>query len=54
MVSSSHRKGITEIVTESPIPEEVLRAAIAPTGYRITGYRAEPYEKKSIWPFGKK
>ena len=45
-VTSSHRKGTCEIIAENSITEAALRAAIEPTGYKITGYSCESYEKK--------
>ena len=53
-VSSSHAKGETEILSEEPIDEETLRRALAGTGYTVTAFRAEPYEKKKFFLFGKK
>lgn len=32
---SSHKKGLTVLRTEQDISDEALRAALAPTGYRI-------------------
>ncbi len=45
-VSSSHSKGRTEILSEEPLDESALRAAIDATGYRLTGISVEPFEKK--------
>ncbi len=45
-VTSSHTKGIAEIISEQPLDEEALRGAIGETGYRVTDVRSEPYEKK--------
>ena len=53
-VASSHAKGETEILSEEPIDEETLRRALAGTGYTVTAFRAEPYEKKKFSLFGKK
>ena len=53
-VTSSHAKGETEILSEKPIDEETLRRALAGTGYTVTAFRAEPYEKKKFSLFGKK
>ncbi len=52
-VTSSHMKGKTEILSEQPLEEEKLKAAIEATGYRVTAVRTEPYEKKGIRLFGK-
>lgn len=48
-VSSSHVKGKTVIVSEQPLDEEKLRAAIAATGYELKGVHTAPYEKKGLF-----
>lgn len=45
-VTSSHTKGVTEILADAPLDEEALKSAIAATGYTVAGIRTEPYEKK--------
>lgn len=50
-VSSSHSKGVCEIISESEISEEKLRSIIDETGYTVSSFRCEPYVKKSIFPF---
>lgn len=52
-VTSSHKKGVTEIVAESPLDENALKEAIAQTGYTVTAIRTEPYEKKGLFGFGR-
>lgn len=52
-VTSSHKKGETVILTETPLSEEQLRAAIEPTGYQVLGMESNPYEKKGLLGFGK-
>ncbi len=54
-VASSHTKGETVIVAENAIPEEALKQAIEKTGYQMTAYACEPYEKKGLFAslFGK-
>ena len=52
-VSSSHTKGRTEILAESPLEEEKLKAAIEATGYTVRSIRTEPYEKKGFSLFRK-
>ena len=52
-VTSSHRKNTTEIVAEEVLDEEALKAAIDATGYRVTGIKTEPYEKKGFSLFGR-
>lgn len=53
-ITSSHRNGVTEIITESPISENALRKAIDETGYTLIGMQTEPYEKKGFSLFGRK
>ncbi len=48
-VSSSHKKGLTEIVAEEEIPEEKLSAVIGETGYKLTSYQSEPYQKRGLF-----
>ncbi|MGI6257809.1 MAG: heavy-metal-associated domain-containing protein [Anaerovoracaceae bacterium] len=45
-VTSSHIKGITEIISERSLDEERLRGVITCTGYQILEVRREEYEKK--------
>lgn len=45
-VSSSHTKEIAEIISENEIDEEKIKKAIADTGYDVTSFKSEPYEKK--------
>lgn len=52
-VTSSHSKGVTEIISESPIDEEKLKAAIGETGYTVTSVKSEPYEEKGFSLFRK-
>lgn len=54
-VSSSRSKKETDIVAKDLIPEEKIRKVIDQTGYQVTSYRVEPYEKKKgflAWLFG--
>lgn len=52
-ISSSHTKGKTEILSEQPLEEDALRAAIAATGYQVAAVKSEPYEKKGFSLFRK-
>ena len=45
-VSSSHSKGVTEIISESALDETALKEAIGKTGYKVLEVKTEPYEKK--------
>lgn len=51
-VTSSHTKGETVILTEEPLDEAALKAAIEATGYTVTGVTAQLVEKKSGGLFG--
>jgi len=44
-VSSSHKKGITEIISETVIDESALKDIIKPTGYEVKSYSCEDYKK---------
>ena len=51
-VTSSRKKGVTEIVSaETPNPE-TLRAVISETGYTVGDIQSVPYEKKAFRLFG--
>ncbi len=52
-VTSSHSKGRTEIITETPIEEERLKKVIRETGYTLIDVQTESYEKKGFSLFGK-
>lgn len=47
-VTSSHRKGKTEILTQSNIPEEQLKSVIEKSGYTVTGIHTGFVEKKGF------
>ena len=51
-VCSSHSKGETVVLSEEPLDEEKLRAAIKETGYDLVSISAAPYEKRGL--FGRK
>ena len=48
-VTSSHKKGTCEIISEEPLDEGTLRAAISDTGYLVLVVTAEPYVKKGLF-----
>lgn len=48
-VSSSHKKGQTEVIAERPLDEELLRTAVGETGYTVLSVKAEPYVKKGLF-----
>ena len=51
-VTSSHTKKETEIISEAPLDEELLKKTIAETGYELKGITSEPYVKKGFRLFG--
>lgn len=53
-VTSSYAKGETVILSEQPLDEAALRAAMDATGYRVLTMTAHPYEKKGMFAFLKK
>ena len=48
-VSSSHSEKKTEIIAPEEIPQAELEKVIAETGYKVTSYEVEPYEKKGLF-----
>lgn len=48
-VSSSHKKGITEIISETEIDKAAIEKAIADTGYILLSMDSEPYVKKGLF-----
>lgn len=48
-VTSSHSKGETVILSEQPLDEAALQAAIKETGYELKSMTARPYEKKGLF-----
>ena len=52
-VTSSHEKGITEIISENPLDENALRKAVGDTGYEVLEFTDEPFEKKKFSLFGR-
>lgn len=51
-VTSSFKKGVTEILSENAPDENDLRTAIEATGYRVTDVKTESVEKKRFSLFG--
>ncbi len=50
-VSSSHTKGESTFISEKPVDEHELTAAIAETGYELLGVHSEEYKKKFLGLF---
>ena len=45
-VTSSHKKGITEIIAEEEPDRDALQKIITDTGYTLASMQSEPYAKK--------
>lgn len=52
-VTSSHSRGVTEIISESPLNREQIEKALKDTGYKVFDVKTEPYEKKKFSLFRK-
>ncbi len=52
-VTSSHAKGEAVILSDLPIDEPSLRAAIDATGYKALSVTSEPYTKKPLFPLSR-
>ena len=52
-VTSSHKKGETEILSEELLDEEKVRAEVEKIGYKVMDIQSENYEKKKFSLFGK-
>lgn len=50
-VTSSHGKGQTVILTEQDLDEQAVRDAVNATGYTVTSFSKEAYEKKGLFSF---
>lgn len=50
-VTSSHGKGQTVILTEQDLDEQAVRDAVNATGYTVTSFSKERYEKKGLFSF---
>ena len=48
-VTSSHKKGETVIISKSVLTREETEAALVDSGYKVTGFMCEPYEKKGLF-----
>ncbi len=47
-VSSSHSKGITEIISEETLNEENIKSVIGETGYELRSISTEEIAKKKL------
>lgn len=50
-VTSSHSKGATVILSESPLDEGKLRQVISDAGYDVGSISHAPYEKRGLFGF---
>lgn len=48
-VTSSHKKGSTEILSENPLDKEKLKSVIAGTGYIVMAIDTKPCEKRGLF-----
>lgn len=47
-VSSSHKNGTTEIISEAALDEAKLKSVIEETGYKVLSSESQTYEKKGF------
>lgn len=47
-ISSSHKNGTTEIISENQLDEKKLRSTIEADGYKVISLKSESYEKKGF------
>ena len=52
-VTSSHTKKETEILSENPLDEALIKKTVDAAGYKLEGVTSEPYEKKGFSLFGR-
>ncbi|MDE6101844.1 MAG: cation transporter [Ruminococcus sp.] len=52
-ITSSHKKGETEIISETAPDETKLRETVEKEGYKVVSVTSEPYEKKKFGLFRK-
>ena len=52
-MSSSHSKGVTEIIAEEALDEEKVKEVIKESGYTPGNVTTELYEKKGFSLFGR-
>lgn len=53
-ITSSHKKGETEIISETEPDKDLLRDVIEKEDYKVISITSEPFEKKKFGLFGKK
>ena len=50
-VSSSHKKGMTEVISEETLNPEVLKKVVSEMGYELKDISQEAYKKKGLFSF---
>lgn len=50
-VTSSHSKGITEVISENELDKSALTEVIEKDGYKVLDITSEPYVKKKLFGF---
>ena len=53
-VTSSHRKGITELLIQDAVDTQLLKHAVEEFGYKVWDIRCEPYERQGFSLFKRK
>ena len=53
-VTSSHRKGITELLIQDAVDTQLLKHAVEEFGYQVLDIRCEPYERQGFSLFKRK
>lgn len=53
-VTSSHRKGITELLIQDAVDTQLLKHAVEEFGYKVLDIRCEPYERQEFSLFKRK
>ena len=48
-VTSSHKNGETVIISKAGLTREQIESALADSGYTVTGFVCETYEKKGLF-----
>lgn len=48
-IKTSHAKGESEVISDSPLDEDKLKKVIADTGYTLVSLKSEPYVKKGLF-----
>lgn len=53
-VTSSHRKGITELLIQDAVDTQLLKHAVEEFRYKVLDIRCEPYERQGFSLFKRK